>query len=84
MLSFACTTNETMNKIPNLFKDCKRAKSDEGKKAAANLAGCQIDFGLIQNTDQIEFLFSLETKRINPICLWDRTWYDMYRTHLGV
>ena len=30
------------------------------------------------------FFFSLETKKIDPICLSDRTWYDMYQIHLGV
>ena len=44
----------------------------------------RIDFGLIQNTYQIDFLFSLEIKRILLICLSDTTWYNMYRIHLGV
>ena len=44
----------------------------------------RIDTGSIQNTYQIDVLFSLETKRIDPIFLSDRTWHDMCRIHLGV
>ena len=35
-------------------------------------------------TYQIDLLPTLETKRIDPICISDRAWYDMYRIHLGV
>ena len=39
---------------------------------------------MIQNTHEIDFLFSLEIKAIPPICLSDRTWYDMYWVLLRV
>ena len=42
-----------------------------------------IDIGSIQNKYQIDLLFILETKRIDPICISDRTWYDTYWIHLG-
>ena len=39
---------------------------------------------LIQNMYQIDFLFSLETKRIDQIFFLDGRWYNMYWVHLGV
>ena len=44
VLSFTCPTIElNLNLLNrNLFIECKTAKSDEGKKVAANLAACSL------------------------------------------
>ena len=53
-------------------------------KFSAAFSTYWINNGSIQNTYQIDLLLTLETKRIEPVCISDRAWYDMYRIHLGV
>ena len=43
-----------------------------------------LDLIFQENTYQIDFLFSLELKRIDPICVSDETWDDIFRIHLEV
>ena len=43
-----------------------------------------LDLIFQEDTYQIDFLFSLELKRIDPICVSDETWDDMFRIHLEV
>ena len=55
VLSFTCPTIElNLNLLNrNLFIECKTAKSDEGKKAAANLAAYSLSIDTyITNTEQ--------------------------------
>ena len=43
-----------------------------------------LDLIFQENTYQIDFLFSLQLKRIDPISVSDKTWDDMFRIHLEV
>ena len=53
-------------------------------KFSAAFSTYWINIGSIQSTYQIDLLLTLETKRIDPMCIPDRAWYDMYQIHLGV
>ena len=52
------------------------------EKLSAAFSAFVIDNGSIQNT--IDFLLILKTKKIDPVCISDRTWFDICRNHLGV
>ena len=53
-------------------------------KFSAAFSTYWINIGSIQSTYQIYLFLTLETKRIDPMCISDRAWYDMYQIHLGV